>query len=150
MKLLDRIAGWFAVPVLTRRRIWFAFAVSVVTDTLQLAAGPWGWAFLDQGLDVAAMVLTCAALGFHMLLLPTFVIEFIPVADMLPTWTGCTAAVVMLRKRARGQPPPMPPPYILDPVRDVQVKPLPDSPAQPEQWKQPQSPSGSQPPNQER
>jgi hypothetical protein len=54
------------------------------------------------------MVLTSAAIGFHMLLLPTFVIELVPVADMLPTWTGCTAAVVMLRKRAQAQEPPIP------------------------------------------
>jgi hypothetical protein len=38
-------------------------------------------------------------LGFHPLLLPTFVVEFLPVADMLPTWTGCVALVVALRKR---------------------------------------------------
>jgi hypothetical protein len=108
MKAGERIARWFLVPVLTRKRIWFAFTVAALTDATQLFLGPVGWAFLDQGLDVIAMILTSAAIGFHMLLLPTFVIEFLPVADMLPTWTGCTAAVVMLRKRSQAQPPPMP------------------------------------------
>ena len=89
------------------------------------------------------MGLTCAALGFHMLLLPTFVIELVPVADMLPTWTGCTAAVVMLRKRARAQASlPLAAALHSRSGREVQVKPLPDSPAPPGQWKQPQSRPG--------
>ena len=101
-----------AVPVLTRRRIWFALGVAAVTDFIQLALGPVGWLWVDQGLDVLAMLLTSAALGFHMLLLPTFVIEFFPLADMLPTWTACAAAVIMLRKKSQAQPPspPQPPP----------------------------------------
>ena len=108
MKASERIAHWFVAPVLTRKRIWFAFTVAALTDAIQLGLGPVGWFFLDEGLDVVAMILTSAALGFHMLLLPTFVMELIPVADMLPTWTGCTAAVVMLRKRAQAQAPPLP------------------------------------------
>ncbi len=103
------MSRWFAVPVLTRKRIWFAFSVAAVTDATQLLLGPLGWAFADEALDVIAMVLTCAALGFHMLLLPTLVIELIPVADMLPTWTGCVAAVVVLRRKAQQPPPPLPP-----------------------------------------
>ena len=108
MKASDRIARWFVVPVLTKRRIWFAFTVAVITDATQLLLGPLGWAFVDEALDVVAMILTSASIGFHMLLLPTFVIELVPLADMLPTWTGCTAAVVMLKKRAQSQPPPLP------------------------------------------
>ena len=99
---------WRSAPVLTRGRIWFAFTVAVVTDAIQLLLGPFGWVFVDEALDVIAMILTSAALGFHMLLLPTFVLKLIPGPDMLPTWTACTAAVVMLRKRAQRQA--MPPP----------------------------------------
>jgi len=106
--LLDRVRLRFAVPVLTPRRIWFAFSVAAVTDALQLLAGPLGWFLVDEALDVLAMVLISAALGFHVLLLPTFVIELVPVADMLPTWTGCTAVVVMMRKKAQSRPPPLP------------------------------------------
>ena len=110
----SRLVGWvmarFAVPVLNQRRIWFAFTVAAVTDAIQLALGPVGWVFIDEALDVVAMILTSATLGFHMLLLPTFVVEMLPVSDMLPTWTGCVAAVVILRKRAQSQPPPLPPP----------------------------------------
>jgi hypothetical protein len=111
MKLVEKVARWFAAPVLTKKRIWFAFTVAVVTDGLQLAfapLGPVGWFFLDDVLDVVAMVLTSLALGFHPLLLPTFIIKLIPVADMLPTWTGCAGVVVMLRKRAQARPPSAP------------------------------------------
>src|SRR6476620_6027223 len=101
MKSVENVLGHFGTPALTRGRIWFAFAVALLTDAMQLGLGPIGWAFIDEGLDVIAMLLISGALGFHMLLLPTFIIEFIPGPDMLPTWTGCTAAVVMLRKRAR-------------------------------------------------
>lgn len=100
------IRRWLAGPLLTRPRIWFAFAVAVITDGIQIGLGPLGWTFIDEGLDVLAMLLIMAALGFHLLLLPTFVLELLPVTDMLPTWTGCTAAVVMLRKRAQAQAPP--------------------------------------------
>jgi len=67
-----------------------------------LALGPFGWAFADELLDVAAMILTWRLIGFHPLLLPTFVLEFLPLADMLPTWTGCVAIVVALRKRQQA------------------------------------------------
>jgi hypothetical protein len=100
----EKIAALLRVPVLTRKRIWCAYLAAVLTDTVQLIFGPLGWAVIDQGLDVVAMVITCRALGFHPLLLPTFVLEFIPMADMLPTWTGCTAAVVLLRKKAQAIP----------------------------------------------
>ena len=83
--------------------MWSAYAVAVSTDLLQWLLGPFGWAFADELLDVAAMALTWWLLGFHPLLLPTFVLELFPAADMLPTWTGCVALVVALRKR---QPPP--------------------------------------------
>jgi hypothetical protein len=33
------------------------------------------------------------------LLLPTFAIEILPVADMLPTWTGCMRLVVARRRQ---------------------------------------------------
>ena len=76
-----------------------AYAIAVTADVLQLLLGPLGWAFADEILDVAAMILTWRVIGFHPLLLPTFVIELLPVTDLLPTWTGCVALVVALRKR---------------------------------------------------
>ena len=106
MNVLEKIPRWLVAPVLTRTRIGIALAVAVATDTIQLALGPLGWFPADDVLDVIAMVLTSAALGFHPLLLPTFVIELVPGVDMLPTWTGCAAAVLMLRRKTQPEPPP--------------------------------------------
>ena len=98
----------FEPPTLTRRRIWAAYAVAVAADALQLMLGPLGWAFADEGIDIAAAASTWFLLGFHPLLLPTFVVEFLPLVDMLPTWTGCVALVVSLRKRQQAATPPPP------------------------------------------
>ena len=86
----------------------------MATDLLQLLLGPFGWAFADEALDVAAMILVSRALGFHVMLLPTFALEFLPFTDMLPTWTGCVAVVVALRRReaALVTAPPAPGPVI--------------------------------------
>ncbi len=93
--------------VLTRTRIRSAYAVAVATDLLQLVLGPAGWFLADEALDVVAMVLISRLIGFHPLLLPTFVLEALPVADLLPTWTGCVALVLMFRKKEQtGVPPP--------------------------------------------
>jgi hypothetical protein len=97
-------------PVLTRRRIWLACAVAVVTDTIQFFGGMLGlpgWV-LDDCLDIVAMVLQTLILGFHPLFLPTFIIKAVPGVDMLPTWTGCTFLVIGLRRK--GQTTVAPPP----------------------------------------
>jgi hypothetical protein len=90
-----------------RNRIRAAYGVAVATDVLQLALGPLGWILADEILDVIAMILISRLIGFHPLLLPTFVLELLPVADLLPTWTGCVALVVMLRKKHPTSTPPL-------------------------------------------
>src|SRR6267378_7451333 len=94
----------FQPPVLTRNRVRLAYAVAITADALQILLGPVGWAFADEIIDVAAMFLTWRAIGFHPLLLPTFALEFLPVTDLLPAWTGCVALVVALRKRQHTVP----------------------------------------------
>jgi hypothetical protein len=106
MKLPEKWRRLFRVPRLTRGRIVVALAVAVVADGLQFLLGPLGWAFGDQIIDLMAMVLTAWLIGFHWLLLPTFVTELVPVLDELPTWTACVAAVIALRKRGQSLPPP--------------------------------------------
>jgi hypothetical protein len=100
----------FQRPPLTTARVRLAYGIAVVTDVLQFVLGPLGWFAADQALDVIAAAATWRVLGFHPLLLPTFVLELIPLADMLPTWTGCVALVVALRKRQQTMPeaPPAP------------------------------------------
>lgn len=82
-----------------------ALAAAIIADGMQFVLGPFGWAFGDQLIDVAAMLLVSWLLGFHWLFLPSFALELVPVADELPTWTACTIAVIALR-RHREKPPP--------------------------------------------
>jgi hypothetical protein len=102
----------FRKPPLTRWRIVIALVFAVGADGLQFLLGPLGWVFGDQAIDCVAMVLTSWAIGFHWLLLPTFVVEFIPLLDDLPTWTACTIAVIALRKREQQNIPPSEKPTI--------------------------------------
>ncbi len=100
----EKLQTVFRVPLLTRGRIALAFSLAVGADGLQLLLGPLGWAFIDQAIDCVAMLLISCVLGFHILLLPTFVIELVPVLEDLPTWTACTAAVIALRRREQRTP----------------------------------------------
>ncbi len=84
---------------LSKGRIVAAFAVAMAADALAIMLGPAGWAFFDEIVDVLAMGATVWLLGFHPLLLPTFLVELVPFVDMLPTWTACVGAVVLLRRK---------------------------------------------------
>jgi hypothetical protein len=106
MKLAERLNRLLRVPRVTRARVVLALVTAVVADGLQLLLGPVGWVFGDQVIDVIAMILTSWVLGFHWLLLPTFVLELIPLVDELPTWTACIIAVITLRRRAQYVVPP--------------------------------------------
>lgn len=86
-------------PALTRWRVALALLVAVTADGLQILLGPIGWMLSDEVIDVVTMVVTSGLIGFHVLLLPTFVLESLPIVGMLPTWTGCVIAVVALRRR---------------------------------------------------
>lgn len=99
---LDKFSGKLA-PRLTWTRIVLAVAIAVTADGLQFALGPLGWVFVDGVIDVVAMICVMLILGFHPLLLPTFLVELIPVADaFLPTWIGCVVAVIALRRRQQA------------------------------------------------
>ena len=85
--------------MLTQNRVRLAYAVAIAADVLQFVLGPFGWPVMDDALDVVAAAITWKLLGFHPLLLPTFVLEAVPIADLLPTWTACVAIVVAMRRR---------------------------------------------------
>lgn len=106
MKFPAKLEFLRRVPPLTRPRMLLALAVAVAADGLQLLLGPLGWLLADQVIDAVAMLLTMRILGFHILLLPTFVVELVPVIEDFPTWTACIAAVIALRKRAPRAAPP--------------------------------------------
>jgi len=90
------------VPKLTRARMRAALIVAITADVLQWCFGPFGWAGADQVIDIVAMICTCWLLGFHPLLLPTALMEFVPMVDLLPTWTGCVLLVIARRKKQQS------------------------------------------------
>ena len=85
----------------TPARIRIAWAVAVLVDALQLGllpvTGPFG-AWLAAPLDLLAMGILWALLGWHWALAPSFVFEFLPLAELAPTWTVATWIVVRRRK----------------------------------------------------
>jgi len=91
---------------LSKRRIAIAIGIAIVADGLAIPFQ----AFPIAGpiIDIIAMILTMWLLGFHMLLLPTFALELVPLVDMIPTWTGCVLAVIAIRRKSEKRP--LPPP----------------------------------------
>jgi len=75
MRFTEQLQTTLRAPKMTRTRIILALAVAVTADGLQFFLGPVGWAFPDQVIDMVAFVLTAWAVGFHLLLLPTFIAE---------------------------------------------------------------------------
>ena len=116
MGLIHKLNNLFRPARLSRRRMIVAAFVAMVADALQI---PLQLPPLPEIIDVVAMVLASVAIGFHILLLPTFAVEFVPGVDMLPTWMGCVLAVIALRRREESRRPstqPTPaPPVILSP-----------------------------------
>ena len=111
MNFPEKLNRWPKAPQLTSVRIFLALTVALGADGLQLLLNGPGWFGPDQIIDVVTMIVLSRVIGFHVLLLPTFVVELVPVVDDLPTWTACAAAVILLRKRdQRGAAPPVPKP----------------------------------------
>ena len=79
---------------------------AVLGDGIQLGLLHIGMVGIDEVIDVILMVVISLLLGFHPLFLPTFVAEFLPIVDLLPTWTGCVITVIALRRRAERNRPP--------------------------------------------
>jgi hypothetical protein len=123
MKLPVALSRAFRTPQLTRIRIVIALTIAVIADGLQFFLGPLAWAFVDQAIDVVAMVLTGWVVGFHWLLLPTFALELFPLLDELPTWTACVVAVIAIRKREQRTASPYFPPAEIQPNVPKQIGP---------------------------
>lgn len=102
MNLFEQFQRRFATRMLTPQRIAVAIALAATADVLQIALVPLAWAFVQQAVDVVTAVVMVLLLGFHVLLLPTFIAELIPGANLLPTWTGCVITVIALLKRRQS------------------------------------------------
>jgi hypothetical protein len=104
MNWLTKLNTRFAPRELTRARVAVAVTAAAVADLLQIVLLPVAWTFAQEVIDVVAMLAMMGLLGFHLLLLPTFVVELFPLVDLAPTWTGCVIAVVALHKHnQRGE-----------------------------------------------
>jgi hypothetical protein len=101
-----------STPKLTKKQIALAFSVAVIADAIQLpftAASMTGILTIpvegaDFALDCLVMVVTSSLLGFHWILLPSLIFEFIPGFDLCPTWTAAVAYVVWRRKKEQAPP----------------------------------------------
>src|SRR5262245_26854041 len=98
-KVSDATFNPLPAPKLTRTRIRFALIVAIAADLLQWCLGQLGWAGPDQAIYIVAMICTIWLIGFHPLLLPTVLLELIPGANWLPSWTGCVLLVISRRKK---------------------------------------------------
>lgn len=94
----------FRARPVSRRRAVVALLLAAGLDALILALGPMGWTFADEAVDLAGLAALSLLMGFHPLFLPTFLVEMFPIVEMLPTWTACVGAVLLLRKRAEWPP----------------------------------------------
>ena len=99
MKVPDLINRFFQTPRLTKTRMGLALVVAAGADGLQMLLAQFGWLGFDQIIDLITMLILSRIIGFHLLFLPTFLVELVPLVEDLPTWTACTAAVLALRKR---------------------------------------------------
>ena len=91
------------------KRIQLAWVVAILVDVLQLGLLPvtGGLSFwLDKPLDILAMALLWRLLGWHWALVPSFLIELLPIAELAPTWTLATWIIVRKRQAERLAIPP--------------------------------------------
>ena len=123
---------------LTRGKLIPAFAIAILADLLQFpitAATATGWLAIpgetaDMVIDFVTMLALSALLGFHWVLLPTFLVELVPGVDLIPTWTGSVAFIIWQRKQAASASAPTAaanPPVIID-VEEVPTKPAEPAP----------------------
>lgn len=93
-------------PDTSPTKVKIAWAVAVGIDALQVflfpATAPGGFSVVEWILDLLAMGILWALLGWSWAFLPSFVMELVPFIDMTPTWT---LAVLIATRGAKGAPP---------------------------------------------
>ncbi len=78
------------MPPLSRNRLRAAWILAIVTDAIQLGLFPVTGTlstWLNKPLDLLVMLALWRLLGWHLVLLPSFVVELVPYAELAPTWT---------------------------------------------------------------
>ena len=83
-------------------QVKLAWAVAVGIDALQVfllpTTAPGGFSPVEWVLDLLAMGLLWALLGWSWAFLPSFIIELVPWIDITPTWT----LAVLVATRGKG------------------------------------------------
>ena len=89
-------------PKTSPLQIKLAWAVAVGIDALQVlilpTTAPGGFSPVEWFLDLLAMGLLWALLGWSWAFLPSFIIELVPWIDITPTWT----LAVLVATRGKG------------------------------------------------
>ena len=84
-------------------RLRAAWIIAIAVDAVQIGlsfTGPLGF-LLDVPLDLATSAALWWLLGWHWALLPSFLFELLPIADMAPTWS-LAIWVISTRKKPQG------------------------------------------------
>lgn len=83
------------------RAAWIiAIAVDLIQMGLFFPTGSTSTWILDKPFDVLAMIVLWRLLGWHWVLMPSFVFELLPFAELAPTWT---ASVWFMTRRLKAQ-----------------------------------------------
>jgi hypothetical protein len=104
-------------------RVNAARIIAVVADCLQIMVFPaFAEGFVSPAndvLDVVVAVSMYLLLGFHWALLPTFFVELMPMADLIPTWTAAVFLITGVGPPATNLPTTatVVPPRALEPPR---------------------------------
>src|SRR5438105_2300528 len=103
MSFSEPTAG-MKVKILSRRRITAARLVAMAADALQIGFFPlFGEGFvspLNDALDIGVCLVLTFLVGWHFAFLPSFLVELVPVADLVPTWT--IAVLLATRHKQTG------------------------------------------------
>ena len=86
-----------------RGRRKLAWTLAIAADALQIALLPvfaGGIASpISDALDIAMATAMIFLLGWHIAFLPTLIAEFIPLVNLVPTWTAAVWLVTRMEKR---------------------------------------------------
>lgn len=91
----------------TASRARLALALAVLVDAIQVplqgasltGVGTLPAEAIDLAIDAATALIITRLIGFHWVLLPTLLVEFIPFVDLAPTWFACVSYVISRRKK---------------------------------------------------
>lgn len=89
-------------PSLRRQLAWI---IAILVDAIQIGLFPLTGTlstWIGAPLDLITMGILWGLLGWHWALAPSFVFEFLPIAELAPTWT--LATWIASRKQAAETP----------------------------------------------